>query len=159
MRRKNVTVRLPEEVFGRVKKEAISGGRSVSETVGILVLKSLESGRASVPAIDPESVKKAVESVLRKTGLDEVNAGIRDLGQALSDTRTTGAGASTGYPWTKDQVRHLVYTAARMDRLLEDFNTLWSKSVPETSTRARVANEEGERTARNLGLGEDNHGR
>ena len=65
MKRKYVPVRWSEEVLERVKKEAGSRGLSISETVGILVRKSLDSSSESGPIIDTEFVKKEVDSAIR----------------------------------------------------------------------------------------------
>ena len=60
MKRKFVGVRMPDDILVRVKKMAGDQGRSVSETVGILVMKSLESGPVSGPVMDLEILKKAI---------------------------------------------------------------------------------------------------
>lgn len=59
-KKKYVPVRLDVEIFESVKKVALSQGRSLSETVGILVRKSLESGLVSGPEIDLEILRKAI---------------------------------------------------------------------------------------------------
>ena len=65
MKRKYVPVRLSEGVFERVKNESGKRGLSVSETVGILIAKSLESGSESGPTIDPDTLRKEVDYGLK----------------------------------------------------------------------------------------------
>ena len=65
MKKKYVPVRLDGEIFESVKKVALSQGRSVSETVGLLVAKSLDSGLPSCPGIAPADIKKMIEEGLK----------------------------------------------------------------------------------------------
>ena len=72
MKRKYVPVRLPGEVLERVKKEAGDRGLSISETVGILIAKSLDTGSESGLGIDPEVVRKEIISALQ-AGLEPIS--------------------------------------------------------------------------------------
>lgn len=65
MKKKYVPVRMPDDILVRVKKMAGDQGRSVSETVGILIVKSLESSPESGPTIDLETIKKEVDLAIR----------------------------------------------------------------------------------------------
>ncbi|AKS24308.1 hypothetical protein ABH19_11945 [Leptospirillum sp. Group II 'CF-1'] len=60
------------EVLDRVKKEALTRGLSVSETIGILVEKSFESeianrseGICRGPGMEPETIKKMIEEATK----------------------------------------------------------------------------------------------
>jgi hypothetical protein len=66
-----VPVRMQDDILVRIKKIAGDQGRSVSETVGMVVRKSLDSSSESGPTIDPELVRKEVDSGL-KSGLEPV---------------------------------------------------------------------------------------
>ena len=149
MKTKILRIRVDSGTENLLKSRAGSEGKSLSETVRTLILKSLESNRTSVPAIDPESVRKAVES------------GIRDLGRTLSDMRgrEQDPGQPSGYPWTEDQVRHLVYTLARLDKFFTVYNAAWGQNDANVGTRARVASEAGDRAVQKFGLKEDDHAR
>ena len=72
MKRKYVPVRLPEDLLERVKKMAGTRGLSVSETVGILIAKSLESDSGSGPNSIPEVVRKEIVSALQ-AGLEPIS--------------------------------------------------------------------------------------
>ena len=72
MKRKYVPVRMRNEVLDRVKKEALTRGLSVSETIGILVEKSFESeianrseGICRGPGMEPETIKKMIEEATK----------------------------------------------------------------------------------------------
>ena len=72
MKRKYVPVRMRNEVLERVKKEALARGMSVSETIGMLVEKSFESGtenrserRWEDPGFDLETIKKMIEEATK----------------------------------------------------------------------------------------------
>ena len=159
MKTKILRFRVDSGTENLLKSRAGAERKSLSETIRTLILKSLESNPPSVPAIDPESVKKAVEAAIQASDLGTLRAGIRDLGQVLSETRAAGDGATAGYPWTRDQVRHLVYTTARLDRFFTAYNADWGRNDANVGTRARVASEAGERAVEKFGLKEDNHGR
>ena len=60
MKKTYVPVRMPDDIAVRVKKMAGDQGRSLSETIVILVIKSLESGPVSSPGMDLEMLKKAI---------------------------------------------------------------------------------------------------
>ena len=173
MKKKFVGVRLSDDLLVRVKKMAGEQGRSVSETVGTLILQSLDSGPESRQAIDPESVKKAVESALRIPALDEMRAGIRDLGdlraeikvlertifdaQRMKPSGRPETGAAGGYPWTEGQVRFLIYTLARLNRFFEEYNAAWGQHDPQVGTRAETANGSGLRAVKKYLPGGDDH--
>lgn len=123
MKRKYVPVRLPEEVLERVKKEAGSRGLSVSETVGSLVAKSLDSRSESGPGIDQEIIRKEVDSALR-SGLEPalktltlLRAEISGLSKG-SDPDQSRNGPESAPEIRPELVRFLAEKAARTDALL-----------------------------------------
>ena len=69
MKRKYVPVRMRNEVLERVKKEALTRGLSISETIGILVEKSFESNSenrsASGPFIDSKMIRYQIETAIK----------------------------------------------------------------------------------------------
>ena len=152
MRTKVIRVRVDSETENQIKNRAGSEGKSMAGIIRSFIEKSLDSGRTSVPAIEPEAIRKALETA----GLDEVKTGIRDLARVVLDLREEGqsSGASPGYPWTKEQVRHLVYTLARLDKFFTVYNAAWGKNDANVGTRARVANEAGDRAVQEYGLGD-----
>ena len=160
-----VPVRMPDDIFVRVKKMAGEQGRSVSETVGMLVMKSLDSGSESGPEIDQEIIRKMVESAVQVSGLGNLRAEIKALEQTIFDAqrmKPSGlpeTGAAGGYPWTKEQVRFLIYTLARLNRFFEEYNAAWGRHDPQVTTRAETANGSGDRAVKKYGLKEDDHAR
>lgn len=124
MKRKYVPVRLPEEVLERVKKEAGSRGLSVSETVGGLVTKSLDSGSESGSGIDPETIRKEVDSAL-KSGLEPALKTLALLRAEISGLSKgqapdpVGNGSETAPGIRPEVVRFLAEKVARIDALLE----------------------------------------
>ncbi|MHB1286523.1 MAG: hypothetical protein ACYCYP_08195 [Leptospirales bacterium] len=124
MKRKYVPVRWSEEVLERVKKEAGSRGLSISETVGILVRKSLDSSSVSVPTIDPETVRKEVNSGL-KFGLEPVLKTLTLLRAEISGfSKGTAPDSIKSAPGPAPEirpeiVRFLAEKVARLDALLE----------------------------------------
>ena len=124
MKRKYVPVRWSEEVLERVKKEAGSRGLSISETVGILVRKSLDSSSESGPTIDTELVKKEVDLAIR-FGLEPalkaitlLRADISGLSKSPSQD-PVGNGSGSAPEIRPEVVRFLAEKAARIDALLE----------------------------------------
>ena len=69
MKRKYVPVRMRNEVLERVKKEALTRGLSISETIGILVEKSFESSSenrsASSQVIDSKMIRHQIETAIK----------------------------------------------------------------------------------------------
>ena len=157
MASRKLQVRMTNSDLETLKKRAVVAGKNMSDFARDLIHAGLDSGRTSIPAIDPEAVRKALETA----GLDEVTTGIRELERAVLDLREEGQGPGppSGYPWTKEQVRHLVYTLARLDKFFTVYNADWGKNDANVGTRARVANEAGDRAVQKYGLGEDDHGR
>ncbi len=124
MKRKYVPVRLSEGVFERVKNESGKRGLSVSETVGILIAKSLESGSESGPTIDPETLRKEVDSGL-KFGLEPVlktltllRAEISGLSKGLAPDPVKN-GSESAPEISPEVTRFLSEKTARTDALLE----------------------------------------
>ena len=160
-----VPVRMPDDIFVRVKKMAGEQGRSVSETVGNLVMKSLDSGSESGPEIDQEIIRKMVESAVQASGLGDLRAEIKALERTIFDAQRmkpsglpeTGAGG--GYPWTEEQVRFLIYTLARLNRFFEEYNAAWGQHDPQVGTRAETANGSGLRAVKKYLPGGDDHAR
>lgn len=124
MKRKYVPVRWSDEVLERVKKEAGSRGLSISETVGILVRKSLDSCSESGPTIDPETVKKEVDSAIR-FGLEPTLKAITLLRADISGLSNIPApdpvrNAPGSAPEIRPEiVRFMAEKTARIDALLE----------------------------------------
>ena len=124
MKRKYVPVRWSEEVLERVKKEAGSRGLSISETVGILVRKSLDSSSESGPTIDTELVKKEVDLAIR-FGLEPALKAITLLRADISGLSKSpspdpvGNGSGSAPEIRPEVVRFLAEKAARIDALLE----------------------------------------
>ena len=124
MKRKYVPVRWSDEVLERVKKEAGSRGLSISETVGILVRKSLDSSSESGPAIDPELVKKEVDSAIR-FGLEPALKAITLLRSEISGLSKgpapdpVGNAPGSAPEIRPEVVRFLAEKVARIDALLE----------------------------------------
>ena len=124
MKRKYVPVRLQEEILFRVKNEAGNRGLSVSETVGILIAKSLDSGSESGSGIDPETIRKEVDSAL-KSGLEPalktltlLRAEISGLSKSSApDPIGNGSGAAPEI--RPEVVRFMAEKVARTDALLE----------------------------------------
>ena len=156
-----VPVRMPDDLFVRVKKMAGEQGRSVSETVGMLVMKSLDSGSESGPEIDQEIIRKMVESAVQASGLGDLRAEIR----ALERTLFEGQGKEpvferpSGFSWTKEQATFLIYTLARLNRFFEEYNAAWGQHDPQVGTRAETANGSGLRAVKKYLPGGDDHAR
>ena len=85
-KKKYVPVRLDGEIFESVKKVALSQEKSVSETVGILVAKSLDHGVHPGEGIDPETIKKMIDEGLKPlvTSVAVMRAEIRGIEPGLS---------------------------------------------------------------------------
>ena len=124
MKRKYVPVRLSEGVFERIKNESGKRGLSVSETVGMLIVKSLDSSSVSVPTIDPETVRKEVDSGL-KFGLEPVLKTLTLLREEISGlSKGTAPDSIKSAPGPAPEirpeiVRFLAEKAVRIDALLE----------------------------------------
>ena len=159
MASRKLQVRMTDLDLEALKKRAVFAGKNISDFARDLIHAGLDSGSGPKQTIDPESVRKAVEVAIHSAGLDEVKAEIRSLERILSDTRAAGAGATAGYPWTEDQVRHLVYTLARLDKFFTVYNAAWGQNDANVGTRARVASEAGDRAVQKFGLKEDDHAR
>ena len=121
-------IRVDSGTVNLLKSRAGSEGKSLSETVRTLILQSLESGRASVPVLDPESVKKAVEAAIQASDLGPLKAEIRALERTLFDARKTdpGSGETSGFAWTKSQAGFLIYTVACISKFFEEYNAAWN---------------------------------
>ena len=142
MKKKFVGVRMPDDILIRVKKMAGDQGRSVSETVGLLVRKSLESGPVSGPGMDPETIRKEVESVLGP-GLGEIRMDLRIMRAELAGLHPN---ALRGIVPEKEDVspevvRFLTEKAARIDALLVGVSSKISGSnVGDHADRMKQAN-------------------
>ena len=110
MKKTYVPVRMPDDILVRVKKMAGDQGRSVSETVGILVLKSLESGPVSGPEMDLELLKKAIGE--ERDEHEETHRELAKMG--LLPNPPNGSGLSP------EVVRYLVETLARIEYFFEE---------------------------------------
>ena len=110
MKKTYVPVRMPDDILVRVKKMAGDQGRSVSETVGILVLKSLESGPVSGPGMDMEMLKKAIGE--ERDEHEETHRELAKMG--LLPDPPNGSGLSP------EVVRYLVETLARIEYFFEE---------------------------------------
>lgn len=169
MAKKQIRIWVDVDTLSRIKAGAVQGGRSLSDFADATLRRGLAwegegerpSHGHSTDGPDPETLRKAVETAIRLAGLDELKTGIGDLGRLLLEVRekVLGPGASSGYPWTKEQVRHLVYAAARLDKFFTVFNADWGRNDANVGTRARVANEAGDRAVQKFGLKEDDHAR
>lgn len=86
MKKKFVGVRMSDDILVRIKKIAGDQGRSISETVGLLVLKSLDSGTQPSQGIDPAEMKKMIEEGLKPlvTSVAVMRAEIRGIEPGLS---------------------------------------------------------------------------
>jgi hypothetical protein len=119
-----VPVRMPDDILVRVKKMAGDQGRSVSETVGFLVRKSLDSSSESGPTIDPEIIRKEIDFSL-KFGLEAALKAINLLRDEISGLIKSPApdparNAPCPAPEIKPEVvRFLAEKAAKTDALLE----------------------------------------
>ena len=135
MKRKFVGVRMPDDILVRVKKMAGDQGRSVSETVGILVLKSLESGPVSGPEMDLELLKKAIGE--ERDEHEETHRELAKMG--LLPDPPNGSGLSP------EVVRYLVETLARIESFLKSMTedrpggsgklTDWGKAAKTEGTK------------------------
>ena len=131
MKRKFVGVRMPEDILVRVKKMAGDQGRSVSETVGILIVKSLDSGPVSGPGINmEETVRKAVEDAFRESELGPLKAEIIALERTLYDAQGMKPATvpEAGFSWTKDQAAYLIYAVACIDKYFEEYTAAWNRN-------------------------------
>lgn len=149
MKRKFVGVRMPEDILVRVKKIAGDQGRSVSETVGMLVVKSLESGPVSGPGINMEEpVRKAVEAAFRESDLGPLKAEVQALERTLYDAQGTKPAPvpEAGFSWTKDQAAYLIYSAAVLTKFFEEYNAAWNTNDQQkVMTRKQLASDSGQR--------------
>ncbi|MHB1756926.1 MAG: hypothetical protein ACYCT9_05370 [Leptospirillum sp.] len=86
MKKKFVGVRMSDDILVRIKKIAGDQGRSISETVGLLVLKSLDSGTQPSQGIDPAEIKKMIDEGLKPlvTSVAVMRAEIRGIEPGLS---------------------------------------------------------------------------
>jgi len=109
-KKKFVGVRMSDDILVRIKKMAGDQGRSVSETVGMLVVKSLESG----PGTDIEAFKKAIRE-LRKEGEDEEKYQITLAELGLESLKTP---PSEGL--SPEVVRYQVETLAKLESILAE---------------------------------------
>lgn len=161
MKTKILRIRVDSGTENLLKSRAGSEGKSLSETVRTLIRHSLESNRTSVPVLDPESVKKVVESAIRASDLGTLKTEIRALERTLFEGqgKEPVSDRPSGYPLTEDQVRHLIYTSAKLDRFFTVFNAAWGRNDADVGTRARVASEAGDRAVQKFGLKEDDHAR
>jgi|ACXJ01.1.fsa_nt_gi hypothetical protein len=125
MKRKYVPVRLHEEVLSRVKNEAGRRGLSVSETVGILITKSLDGPPESGSGIDPETIRKEVGSGLR-SGLEPALKTLALLRAEISGLSKSpvpdpvGNGSGSAPEISPEVIRFLAEKASRTDALLEE---------------------------------------
>ena len=153
MAKKRISIRVDDDTLSRIKIGAVQGGRSLSDFAFATLRRGLDAEGSGKADTGP-----GIGEILA-SGLDDVKAGIRGLGRALSETRTTGAGATAGYPWTFEQVRFLIYTLARLDKFFTVYNAAWGQNDANVGTRARVASEAGDRAVQKFGLKEDDHAR
>ena len=155
MAKKQIRIWVDIDTLGRLKKGAVNAGTSLSDFANTIFLRGFEAECFSES--NPGSEIKA----LLASGLREVTSEIRSLERALPDMRgrEQDPGQPSGYPWTKDQVRHLVYIAARLDKFFTVYNADWGRNDANVGTRARVANEAGDRAIQKFGLKEDEHAR
>ncbi len=116
-----VPVRMPDDILVRVKKMAGDQGRSVSETVGMLVMKSLESGSNSGPEIDQVTIRKVIKEALKPLA-EKMDILVPDWKVALSDIDLESARglsvSENGPGLSLEIVRYLVETLARIESVL-----------------------------------------
>ena len=174
MPKKQIHIWVESDTLGRLKSGSVSAGKSLSDFADTTLRRGLDpegptrlplsEGAAPVTAssgFDPEPVRKAVEAAIQASDLGTLKSEIR----ALERTLFEGQGMkpadvpTVGYPWTKDQVRHLVYTLARLDKFFTVYNADWGRNDANVGTRARVATEAGDRAVQKFGLKEDEHAR
>lgn len=120
MKRKYVPVRLPGEVFERVKKEAEIRGLSVSETIGNLVRKSFESrleNRSDIsPSIDLEMILSRIEMTIKSShgyssGIDQKSIRYQ-VETAIKSSHGSGSGIDPKL------IRYQVETLAKIESIL-----------------------------------------
>ena len=155
MKRKYVPVRWSEEVLERVKKEAGSRGLSISETVGILVRKSLDSCSESGQTIDPGTIKKEVDSAI-KSGFEPALKAMTLLRAEISELSKNPApdhgGTGPVFPpeIRPEVVRFLGEKVAKTDALLvEVASKITGKNVE--VLRAEITAELGKSSATDQG--------
>ena len=155
MAKKPIKIWVETDTLVQLKKAAILAGRSLSNHADSVLRRGLEGEDLAEGTMGPGIGE------LLKSGFEDVKSGFRELERAVLDLREEGQGpgALSGYPWTKEQVRHLVYTLSRLDKFFTVYNADWGKNDANVGTRARVANEAGDRAVQKYGLGEDRDGR
>jgi hypothetical protein len=156
MAKKQIRIWVETDTLSRIRSGSIATGKSLSDFADTTLRRGLVAEGSPASGPDPEF------KALLQARLDEVTTGFRELERAVLDLRGEdgqGSGPPSGYPWTKEQVRHLVYTLARLDKFFTVYNADWGKNDANVGTRARVANEAGDRAVQKYGLGEDDHGR
>ena len=123
MRTKVIRIRINAETENRVKSRAGAEGKSMAETVRSMIEKSLDSSSESGPTIDPETVKKEVDSAIR-FGLEPALKAITLLRAEISGliknpTPDPARNAPGPAPEIKPEVvRFLAEKAARIEELL-----------------------------------------
>ena len=151
MAKKRISIRVDDDTLSRIKIGAVQGGRSLSDFAAATLRRGLDAEGSGKADGGPELGERLA------SGFDDVKAGIRDLGRALSETRTTGDGGAAGFRWTREQVRFLIYTLARLNRFFEEYNAAWGQHDPQVTTRAETANGSGDRAVKKyLPGGDDN---
>ena len=153
MPKKQVHLWMETDTLSLVKKGAVRTGMSLSGYVEMTLRREIgaEGAREGSSEADREPGMKD----LLASGFGETAEKILALERAVLDAqgREPGSGQASGYPWTKAQVRFLISTVARIDRLFLEYNAVWGRNdQQQVMTRARTAAETGENTAQRLGL-------
>lgn len=123
MRTKVIRIRINAETENRVKSQAGSEGKSMAETVRSMIEKSLDSCSESGPTIDPETIKKEVDSSIR-FGLEPALKAITLLraeisGLSKSPAPDHGGTGPVSVPEIRPEVvRFLAEKVARIEELL-----------------------------------------
>ena len=124
MRTKVIRIRIDSETENRIKSRAGAEAKSMAETVRSMIEKSLNSSSESGPTIDPETVKKEVDSAIR-LGLEPALKAITLLRADISGLSKSpspdpvGNGTGSAPEIRPEVVRFLAEKAARIDALLE----------------------------------------
>lgn len=123
MRTKVIRIRIDSETENRIKSRAGAEAKSMAETVRSMIEKSLDSCSESGPTIDPETIKKEVDSAIR-FGLEPALKAITLLRAEISGLSKSsapdhgGTGPVSAPEIRPEVVRFLGEKVARIDALL-----------------------------------------
>lgn len=141
MKTKVIRFRIDPELESRVKKIAAGEGKSVSDTIRSLILKSLSSGSdlgGSGPQFDPETIGREVANAL-SLALDPLEKQVRAMGAELAGM-TAPAGVSDLFapepPIPPKVLRYLVEKVGRINAMV---NGLSARDVAGHDGRCKQA--------------------